>query len=233
MYLAAQVDGVHMDMRQTLIRMRDTTIPPSRGTYRHGDLRRTLLAAGIELARLGGPGAVTLREATRRSGVVPNAAYRHFSSQQDLLHSVRSAALSFIAASMETELSRIESNLSPAGFALASLRAVGAGYLRFARSEPGLFRTAFGTGPQAEQTPNSERAGDTGLNPFELLSAALDRMQAAQVLPAERRHGAEYLAWSAVHGLAMLVIDGPLQVMDDQQIDALIPRLLQMVEQGI
>jgi hypothetical protein len=52
-------------------------------------------------------------------------------------------------------------------------------------------------------------------------------------LVAERRPGAEYLAWSAVHGLAMLVIDGPLRGMDEQQIDALIPRLLEMVEKGI
>ncbi|MCE1190745.1 MAG: TetR/AcrR family transcriptional regulator, partial [Acidovorax sp.] len=48
-----------------------------RSTYRHGDLRRALLDAGIELARQGGPDAVVLREATRRAGVAPNAAYRH------------------------------------------------------------------------------------------------------------------------------------------------------------
>ena len=66
-----------------------------------------------------------------------------------------------------------------------------------------------------------------------MLSLALDRMEAANVLPRERRAGAEYLAWSAVHGLAMLVIDGPLRAMDDQQIEALIPRLLEMVEKGI
>jgi len=42
-----------------------------RDTYRHGDLRRALLEAGIELARIGGPDAVVLREATRRAGVVP------------------------------------------------------------------------------------------------------------------------------------------------------------------
>ena len=40
--------------------------------------------------------------------------------------------------------------------------------------------------------------------------AALDRMVAAGVLPPARRPGAEYLAWSAVHGLAVLIIDWPL-----------------------
>jgi AcrR family transcriptional regulator len=213
--------------------MTHATIPPPRDTYRHGDLRRALLEAGIELARAGGPEAVTLREATRRTGVVPNAAYRHFASRQDLLFAVRAAALSAIAVSMETELSLIESGLSPAAFAMASLRAVGNGYLRYARAEPGLFRTAFGTGPQPDTTSNAEQAGSTGLNPFQLLSLALDRMETADVLPAERRTGAEYLAWSAVHGLAMLVIEGPLRGMDNHQLETLVPRLLAMVENGI
>ncbi|MGZ5818642.1 MAG: TetR family transcriptional regulator, partial [Burkholderiaceae bacterium] len=41
--------------------------PPERSTYRHGDLRRVLLEAGIALARDGGPDAVVLREATRQA----------------------------------------------------------------------------------------------------------------------------------------------------------------------
>ena len=213
--------------------MSNATIPPPRGTYRHGDLRHALLNAGIELARAGGPAAVTLREATRRAGVVPNAAYRHFASRQDLLHGVRSAALSALAASMEMQLSMIATELLPAAFARASLRAIGIGYLRFARTEPGLFRTAFGTGPQPGGTLTIEQTGSRGPGPFQLLGLALDRMEAAAVLPAERRAGAEYLAWSAVHGLAMLVIDGPLRAMDDQQVEDLVPRLLEMVEKGI
>jgi AcrR family transcriptional regulator len=213
--------------------MTQAMIPQPRGTYRHGDLRRALLNSGIELARAGGPEAVTLREATRRAGVVPNAAYRHFTSQRDLLQAVRSAALSAIAVAMEAELAMITPGLAPAALAKAGVRAVGTAYLRFARAEPGLFRTAFGTAPQPGKSANPEQAGNTGLNPFQLLGLALDRMAAAHVLPAERRLDAEYLAWSAVHGLAMLVIDGPLRVMDEQQIDAIIPRLLDMVENGL
>ena len=209
--------------------MRAASTVAARDTYRHGDLRRALLEAGIALARSGGPQAVTLREATRRAGVVPNAAYRHFNGQQDLLRAVRSAALSSIAVAMEQELSAIAAELSPAAFAKASLRAVGRGYLRFAFTEPGLFRTAFSTGPRQGQGRSMEQAGD----PFQLLSLALDRMTAANVLPAERREGAEYLAWSAVHGLAMLVIDGPLRGMEAERIEAAIARLLRMVEDGI
>src|SRR5919202_1848072 len=78
--------------------------PQKRATYRHGDLRRALLQAGIELARAGGPDAVVLREATRRVGVAPSAAYRHFADRQALLEAVCSAAQRELAEVMEAEL---------------------------------------------------------------------------------------------------------------------------------
>lgn len=206
--------------------------PAPRSTYRHGDLRRALLEAGIELARAGGPDAVVLREATRRAGVVPNAAYRHFASRDDLLHAVRAAALSALAVAMEAELAKVRKG-PPAEFARASLRAVGAGYLRFAQAETGLFRTAFSGGHQVESDVDPAKAGASGLNPFQLLSAALDRLVEAGGLPAARRPGAEFLAWSAVHGLALLIVDGPLRGVPGKQKQDLGQRLLEMVENGL
>ncbi len=206
--------------------------PPARSTYRHGDLRRALLDAGIELARRGGPDAVVLREATRRAGVVPNAAYRHFASRQALLQAVRAAALSAVAGAMEAELAALRpASLSPATLARASLRAVGTGYLRFAQAETGLFRTAFAV--PVDVPDGADKGPRSGLNPFELLGAALDRMVATGLLPPARRPGAEYLAWSAVHGLAMLVIDGPLRAMPREQIPGLGQRVIDMVEKGL
>ena len=142
--------------------MKQATIPPPRGTYRHGDLRHALLEAGVLLARLGGPAAVTLREATRRVGVVPNAAYRHFASQQALLHSVRSAALSAMAASMEQEFSAIPADLSPAAFAKASLRAVGTGYLHLPAPSPACFarHSPPDRSPQGHPAPSSRATAD-------------------------------------------------------------------------
>jgi AcrR family transcriptional regulator len=209
------------------------TRAPQRDTYRHGDLRQALLAAGVELARSGGPDAVVLREATRRAGVVPNAAYRHYASRDQLLQAVRSAALAALAVTMEAELAGLRRSRKPADFARASLRAVGTGYLRFAQAEPGLFRTAFSVPDASQGAPVPEKSASSGLNPFQLLGAALDRMVDAGVLPPQRRLGAEYLAWSAVHGFAMLVIDGPLRSLSPAQIQVIGQRVLDMVEQGI
>ncbi|GAB3552483.1 TetR/AcrR family transcriptional regulator [Arthrobacter tumbae] len=205
----------------------------SRSTYRHGDLYRALVAAGIELAREGGPAAVVLREATRRTGVTPNAAYRHFADKRALLHAVSMAAQAELARSIEEELSRIESTGDVGDVAKARLRAVGAGYLLFAQTQPGLFRTAFAEHADLRDAATPDSAGDTGLTPFQLLSAALDGLVDAGVLPAERRLGAEFLAWSSVHGLAMLVIDGPLQGLDVEQRTFAARRLLEMVEKGL
>ncbi|MFJ2994007.1 TetR/AcrR family transcriptional regulator [Pandoraea sp. NPDC087047] len=213
----------------------ETTTGPVRATYRHGDLRRALLEAGIALARDGGPDAVILREATRRAGVVPNAAYRHFANRQDLLDAVRSAALAELAVAIEREQTSMDVAALDDGAARsrALLRAVGIGYLHFARRQPGLFRTAFAPSENVRSAGGPEKAGASGLNPFELLGAALDGMVDAGIIRAEQRPGAQYLAWAAVHGLSVLVIDGPLRDLPDDQVDRLGQRLVAMVEQGL
>ena len=206
---------------------------PARTTFRHGDLHRTLLAAGIELARTGGPAAVILREATRRAGVAPNAAYRHFSSHAELLAAVRAHALSQLARAIEAEIAAIPPRRRGTALARAHLRAVGIGYLTFALHQPGLFRTAFSnTQPVAGDTDKA-KTGASGLNPFQLLGHALDLMALHGLLPLRRRASAEYLAWSAVHGLAFLVIDGPLHTVTPDEIAALSERLILMVEKGL
>ncbi|MCW2964841.1 MAG: hypothetical protein JWO17_2093 [Actinomycetia bacterium] len=210
-----------------------TFFPPKRSTYRHGDLKHALVAAGTELARTGGPDAVVLREATRRVGVAPNAAYRHFADRKALLEAVCSAAQSSLAVAIEQELATVRAAGDPADVARARLRAVGIGYLRFAQKEPGLFRTAFSASPDLENVGDPARAGASGLSPFLLLGSVLDELVEAGALPKERRPGAEFLAWSSVHGLAMLLIDGPLRALNNKQTHAIIERLLDMVDQGL
>ncbi len=105
--------------------------------------------------------------------------------------------------------------------------------LRFAREEPGLFRTAFSASENLRNSGSPARAGKGGLTPFQLLGAALDEMVAAGILPRERRPGAEFLAWSAVHGLAMLLIDGPLRGLDEATAYDVGQRLIDMVERGL
>ncbi len=203
-----------------------------RKTFRHGDLSNALVMAGLDMARAGGPDAVILREATRQAGVSPNAAYRHFAGQAELLGAVRSACLSRLAAAIEDEMKKCRPGRDPQTFARKSLRAVGTGYLGFAMKEPGMFRTAFSVPPLVQSTDPANTAA-MGLNPFQLLSLALDRMQESGLLGKKLRPNAEYLAWSAVHGLALLVLEGPLQTMPRDLVLELGERLVVMVERGL
>jgi AcrR family transcriptional regulator len=206
---------------------------PTRATYHHGDLRRALLDAGMDLAREGGPDAVVLREATRRVGVSANAAYRHFADRDALLGEVVSRAQARAADVITATMDAVPSDLGPGARARARFRAVGVGYLRFAMSEPGLFRTAFAVPVDLSRAASADAAGASGRTPFQLLSDSLDDMVDEGVLPVGERPGAELLAWSAVHGMAMLALEGPLRDLPKDAIAELAPRLVKMVDLGL
>ena len=172
--------------------MSDRNSSPARRTYRHGDLRRALLDAGVALAREGGPGAIVLREATRRAGVVPNAAYRHFQSHQVLLEAVRAVALSELARAIEAEIAAAQRLQDPRQRARAAFCGVGLGYLRFARQEPGLFRTAFAARPfdvHEHALQDGAAHGASGLGACRTWSVESEnRPQRAQFLPDLQPH---------------------------------------------
>src|SRR5919109_2524046 len=116
-----------------------------RGPRPRGTVRAALVQAGVELARSGGPDAVVLREVTRMVGVVPNTAYRHFADRDALLAAVRDAAVRRLAQRMADGMSQVRAGPHTPTGARLRLQAVGKAYLDFARTEPGLFDTAFTT----------------------------------------------------------------------------------------
>jgi AcrR family transcriptional regulator len=181
---------------------------PGKKGYHHGALHSALIEASIALAREGGPDRVILREAARAAGVSHSAAYRHFTDREALLAEVSRHARKELAAKMRQRVNRTNDPRK-------RLQAVGTAYVDFALTQPGLFRTAFTSHPAtsgddrdrpAEPEPGSHDADD----PYEILGQVLDEAQAAGLLDPRRRPGAEIAVWSAVHGLAGLLVDGPL-----------------------
>jgi AcrR family transcriptional regulator len=175
-----------------------------------GAVRDGLVAAGLELARTGGPDAVVLREATRMVGVVPNAAYRHFADRDELLAAVCAAALRELADRMAAGVSGVRGKHGDPAAARRRLRAIGAAYLEFAREESGLFATAFAL-PQQHAYGAPEEGTGKERTPLGHLRTALDELVDAGVLDSRRRDGIEYPIWSAMHGLAVLTGQGPLR----------------------
>lgn len=167
-----------------------------RDTYHHGDLPRSLVAAAVELARLGGPDGVVLREVARRLHVSPAAMYRHFPDRDALLGEVARIARGRLARRMLDEVERVRET-DPRTRSILVFRAVGRGYLRFAQEEPNLLAAAF-----LPIMPSADAIEES--SPWHLLAGALDDLVAAGAMPPGRRAGAETIAWSAVHGFAVL-----------------------------
>lgn len=182
-----------------------------RDTYHHGNLREALIGAGMRLARAGGPEAVVLREVNRDAGVSHSAAYRHFPDRDSLLWAVCERSMSELARRMEKRMAELPARRDPKRHAWEALEATGQAYIEFALAEPGWFRTAFGVPQELRPIAPGEGCGDSGLDPYQLLGRCLDELVVTGALPPERRRGAEIGPWAAVHGLATLLVDGPLR----------------------
>jgi AcrR family transcriptional regulator len=167
--------------------------------------------AGVALARTGGPDAVVLREVTRMVGVVPNTAYRHFADRDALLAAVSDESVRQLAQRMADRMGQVRAGPRTPTGARLRLRAVGQAYLEFARTEPGLFDTAFAA---SEHHPPSLGTVEPG--PFELLQLALDNLVDAGILAPARRPNIEYSVWATVHGLAVL-LRGPLRSLTEHE----------------
>jgi AcrR family transcriptional regulator len=199
----------------------------ARPTYHHGDLRNALIAAGAKLAEHAGPQAVGVRAAARAVGVTPTAAYRHFANADELRTAVKERAFDALAEAMRAEVAKLPPTADAANDALQRTYAIGRAYVGVALAEPGLFRTAFGQ-PHGDNAAAREEDAS-----FSMLRDAADDLVATGLLPSERRPMAEFAAWSAVHGLAMLILDGPLSDQTEQAQEAILRRTLDMVARGL
>ena len=189
--------------------------------YHHGDLRAALVEAALELARPTGAEAIVLREVTRRAGVTPRAAYRHFADRDALVRAVAQRALARLAAAIEE---RIRAAGGPDGMAM--LQAVGESYIAFALDEPGLFDVAFFAMDDMVNSGAPESAAACGLSPFQLLESALETLVREGRLPAEDVGDAVITCWSGVHGFATLAARGPLRELPRDLVDAKAVRLV-------
>lgn len=201
-----------------------------RTAYHHGDLANALADAATDMARDGGPEAVVLRAAARRTGVSAAAAYRHFADHGELLYAVKQRALTALTTAMQAGLDTGAALPDPTDEAVRQFHLLGAAYIDFALADPGLFRTAFcrSVGETAD-VPTRIAAS----RPYQLLAGVLDQLVSCGLLAPERRPLAEIAAWSAVHGLATLLLDGPLARLTEGERARSIQGILDVVIDGI
>ena len=115
-------------------RRRPVQSPSPPKPYHHGDLKRGLVDAALQLAEEGGAEGVSVREAARRAGVSPGAPFRHFPSRVALMTAVAEEAQRRFRAEIDAALRE-----ALPGDPLARFRCFGLAYLRWAIRNPAHF----------------------------------------------------------------------------------------------
>jgi len=190
-------------------------LTPTRASYHHGDLRRTLLETALRLIAERGPEGFSLREAAREVSVSPAAAYRHFADKPALLAALAADGHGRLASEMEKAAARVSPSAPAPARAVQTLAAIGRAYVEFAVKNPSFFRVMFGPAMLREGFVPS--CGAAGRDAYQILGDTLDQLVASGAVAAARRPGAEVAVWSSVHGLATLLVDGGLPLSPRQR----------------
>lgn len=170
--------------------------------YHHGDLRRALLDAARELVREEGVDGTTLRAISRRAGVSHAAPAHHFADKAALVEALAVEGFADFTVRLQEGWDNTE------GHCLERLMAVGLAYVRFAQEERELFRIMnrpeLRSGEGGWGSPVGQAAHET----FAVLERAIEECQAQGIITPGNTRPWAMLAWSGVHGLAMLILDG-------------------------
>lgn len=167
--------------------------------YHHGNLAESLLEAVEELATQFGLEAVTLRACAKLVGVSPSSAFRHYADKRSLLTAFATRALN----QLTDTLNAAHAN-APAQDAERFI-SVGLAYVEFALDNPAYFRAMWRDEIIYCEDKHYVVAAHRLSNQLQGGFANTIDDRDPDGLSAE-----ELLAWSAVHGLAGLLIDGPV-----------------------
>ncbi|WP_171108307.1 MULTISPECIES: TetR/AcrR family transcriptional regulator [Streptomyces] len=170
--------------------------------YHHGDLRRAILTAALDVIAADGPSALSLRDLARRAGVSHAAPAHHFKDRTGLLTAIAAEGFGLLAQTIKDA---------------ADLKDAGVRYVRFAREHPAHFQVMF--------TPDLLRAGDLELTTARALAGDALREAVTAVSPESRGTDARLAgvaAWSLAHGFATLLLghnlDDPVGDRDPEEV---------------
>lgn len=170
-----------------------------RKPYHHGDLRKALLAAALDLLEDDGLEALSLRRVAARVGVSHAAPAHHFPTLRALLNALAAIGFERFGAAMRD--ARAAAAPDPA----AQMRAARHGYLTFAEAHPALFRLMFTATLIDWRDPALTEAADASYRQLaEICAPAAAHLGLATP---EQHVALERLVWSQVHGEAHLAID--------------------------
>lgn len=199
--------------------------------YHHGNLRQALLDAGLALLTERGVDGFTLREVARRAGVSHAAPYHHFPDRGALVRAIVADSFELLGAGLSKAASRAGDG------PMERIAAMGRAYVAFALEHPQRYRLMFRSELSRSDDPQAATEADAaGASAFGRLVAAVQDAADRGLLREQVDVGtAAVAAWSSVHGLASLVLEGALGIRPDQgeRAQQLADHLIELMLDGI
>lgn len=177
-----------------------------RANYHHGDLRAGLVEATRQLVEEKGPDRFSVSDACRAAGVSTAATYRHFGDRDEMLVAVCSDGMERFHALMTDAV---------AGKTPGSMEAIhhlGMAYIKFATTEPGVFRLSFGIAREHEKEAEMIERGKQN---YGILLTQVAAHYGKSMID-EHVLDRAFALWTMVHGLSFLLIDEKITAMDLQ-----------------
>jgi len=184
-------------------------------SYHYGNLRETLLIKGLELLESSQTAEFSMRELTRMIGVSANAVYRHFSNKDQLLTALAIQGFQKLLEAQALAIHDAPNGIQ--GFLLAARQ-----YLDFALQNPMLFRLMYGRFVVSHE--------DETLKSYSELAYQGILYSAASALNLSTESSEAKIlsikAWSAIHGLSNLLIDGQFDDLSSSEREEMIWQVL-------
>ena len=164
------------------------------------DLRQKVLDASLALIEEGGLDRLSMREVARKAGVSHQAPYHYFADREAILAGIASDGFGMLQQELARSLDK------QAASQKSAIEAVARTYVDFALRHPGYFRVMFRSDAvPIENYPEALHNADAA---FGALAQTVDRSFAGE--PPEARRTLAFACWAFTHGLATLLLDGPL-----------------------
>jgi AcrR family transcriptional regulator len=167
-------------------------------SYHHGDLRRALIDAALDLLRAEGAEALTLRAVARAAGVSQAAPYRHFADRRALVAAVAEDGFRRLGEAMQRAMQASDQRV---GF-----RQLADTYVRFAHEHPAEYHVMFGPEVARHDELPALRTQSHGV--LDGVAGAIAGLQRAGAIGAGDPMLTAVAIWAMLHGLVMLSLDG-------------------------